>query len=121
MRIVPQDRRRPFVVPVVDDAREDVRVAARHLLEEIARDEGEPLAEGRFVSVDLRQVEDDAAELRPQLEQRLEQRAVAAADVDDRLVVAPVELGEPRRVALPPAGHRGVEDRAFCRMLSSQA
>ena len=44
-------------------------------------------------------------------EQRAQQRAVAAADVDDGLVAAPVERGEPLAGRSFPPRHRAVEDR----------
>src|SRR5262249_8211770 len=43
--------------------------------------------------------------------------AVAAADVDDRLVAVPLDGGEPCCAALLPLLHRVVEDRALARML----
>src|SRR5262249_15845320 len=44
-------------------------------------------------------------------------RAVAAADIDNRLVAAPLDRGEPCRAALLPLLHRAVEDCALVRML----
>jgi hypothetical protein len=55
-----QDLRRAFVVPVVDDSREDVGVAARNLFEEVPCDENEPFAERRLVAIDLREVKDNS-------------------------------------------------------------
>ena len=53
------------------------------------------------------------------LEQREEQRAVPAADVDDRLVAAPANRVEPVEPRLPPLLHRPVEGRAFLGMRAS--
>jgi hypothetical protein len=107
----PEDRRRSFVVPVMEDPREDVGVAARYFLEEAAGDEGNPFAEGRLVAVCLRQVEDEAANVGHLCEQRLEQGTVATADVDHGLVASPLELGQPLRGPFLPACHRSVEGR----------
>ena len=46
-----------------------------------------------------------------------EQRAVAAADVDDHLALAPVERREPLGGAAALSRHRGVERRALGGML----
>ena len=86
------------------------------------------VAERGLVAHGLRQVENDRragpASAREQLD---EQRAVAAADVDDRLVTAPVERGEPldaplraprciaRSKALAPRGWSASHDQKSCR------
>ena len=71
-------------------------------------------AERALVAVGLGQVEHDPAQPRPTPNELDEQRAVAAADVDDGLAVAPLERGEPLGAPSPfLAGHRAVEDRAL--------
>ena len=78
-----------------------------------------PVAEQALVAVGLGQVEHDSAQLGLAPEELDEQRAVATADVDDRLAVAPLELREPLGILLLPAGHREVEDRALVGMPAS--
>src|SRR5207302_7911051 len=73
-------------------------------------------ADGRRATACLGEVEDDAANLRVRLEEREQQRAVAAAYVDDRLVAAPRDALEPLEPALPALSHRTVERRALIRM-----
>src|SRR4051812_8334024 len=111
-----EDRGRVLVVPVVEDRREDVDVARRDALEEAAGDEGATVAQARLVDVRLRQVEDDAAATRVPGEQRDQQRAVAAAHVDDRLVAAPLDLREVVDPTFLPLLHRAVERGALVRV-----
>jgi hypothetical protein len=75
----------------VEDRGEDVDVAGGDRVEEAALDERHAVAERLLVADGLREVEDDPAEPRVPFEQPREVRAVAAADVDDRLVAAPFE------------------------------
>ena len=114
-----QDREAPFVVPVVDDALDDVGVGARrHRLEEVAAHELEPAEQALFFgklaapSLAVRQIEDLALQLWILGEDRHEQRAVSAAHVHNRAHAREVEGARHRaRVAAGELRHRGVEDR----------
>src|SRR5207253_5640459 len=102
-----QDRGGMLVVPVVEDRREDVDVAARGALEEVAGDERAVLTQACLVAVRLGQLEDDPAQPGVPVEEADEQRTVAAADVDHELVAAPAEHGETFHRRVVPFGHRG--------------
>ena len=86
-----KDPRRVLVGPVVEDPREDVGIALRHRVEEASGREVDPVAELGLVPHRLGEIEDDPAKLGTELDQLAEQRAVAAADVDDNFAVAPFE------------------------------
>jgi hypothetical protein len=113
-----EDRGTPIVVPVVDDPLERVEVpAARDRREEVAPDSlaTSPEPVGFQVSSrpldDLRGVEEDAFRLRARLQDRGEEAAVPAPDIDHvaegREVVGP----DHRRLDRPgQPGHRLVED-----------
>jgi hypothetical protein len=91
-----QDRERGLVGPVVQDLLEHVGVgAAGHRGEEVAGLHAQPA--GRLAER-LGHVEGHALELGLGVQDRGEQRAVAAADVDDR-----PEAGEIARDLLDPA------------------
>src|SRR5207244_6587393 len=85
--------------------------------EETAGHELDAVAEGRLVAHRLGQVEDDAPQLGAATDQLDEQRAVAAADVDDDLALAPLETREPLGGAGAFSRHRRVERRAVGGML----
>jgi hypothetical protein len=80
---VAKDLRALRVLSVVDDHLQDVGVAAfRNAVEEAAAEGLRPLGQLGLAG-DVRLVEENPARLRVLGEQRQEQRAAAAADVDD--------------------------------------
>ena len=84
-----QDLAAPLVVPVVQDAGEDVDVAVRRYVSEVARPVGAAPAEAGGVEraarrfEDVRAFEQDAVEARVGGEDAAEQGPVSARDVDD--------------------------------------
>src|SRR5204863_10149945 len=113
-----EDRCRALVAPVVEDRREDVDVAVRDAVEEVAGDNGAAGAAQRVLIADrLRPVEDDSAQSRAPGAERGEERPVAAADVDDDLVAAPAGRREPVDPPLLPLLHSAVERCTFGRVL----
>src|SRR5262249_44383626 len=95
---------------------EYMHVSGRHPVEEASLDEGESLVEHRLVADRLGEVEDDPAHPGMALEQRAQERAVAAAHVDDGLVAAEPDDLEPLDPPLPVLLHRAVEDGALLRV-----
>src|SRR6185437_12700763 len=76
-----------------------------------------PLTEERLVAHRLGQVEDDPVQVGAELQQLGEERAVPAADVDDRLAVAPLDGLEALDPCIRSLRHRPVEPRAVLRVL----
>lgn len=120
-----EDAGRGFVIPVVQDPGEDVRIAVRgeRIGEEVAWDEfaavGEPgYREPLPSTVDnSQQVEDHAAHMRMGVQHGFDQRAVAAADVDDALdtseVVDASERGSAQRDDMCALNVAASDDRAW--------
>ena len=104
-----------LVVPVVEDPSEGVGVARWDSVEEASGDDAAAVREARVRHEHLRlarslwEVEDDSSHLRLPAKQGHERRPVPAAHVDDRLAVAPVEVGEPVDLLIAAARHRAVE------------
>ena len=89
-----QDAHRVLVLPVVQDRLEHVGVGAlRHRVEEAARDDLAALADDRALD-DVGLVEEDAAHPGMGVEDRGEEGAPAAADVDHRREAPEVVGGE---------------------------
>ena len=87
---VPQDRDTAFIVPIVNDALEDVSVSTPwHRAEEIPRDHLASLKEAASLKLRggfgaaARRIEDDTAQLRGSVQNGGNERAIAPADIDD--------------------------------------
>jgi hypothetical protein len=87
---VAKNGERPFIVPVVDDVLQEVRIAtARHVLEEVPADCTTPVRETSHSDLfagavrDMWLVEDDSVEMRVSRQDSYEQRTAATSDVND--------------------------------------
>jgi hypothetical protein len=85
-----KNRDRPFIVPIVDDVLQEIRIATlRHLLEEVSADCTTPVREASrrdlFAGAvrNVRLIVDDSVEMRVSRQDSYEQRTVATSDVND--------------------------------------